>query len=125
MFAKIANINNYVLPLLRLTTMTELGFGAYATHPGDVIKDEIESRGITQRMLAERTGIGFTVINEILNGKRPLTERSALLIGAALDIDSEPLLRLQYKYNMQTLMKDQSFLKRLKSIKGFAASVTL
>ena len=110
---------------IRLTTMTELGFGAYATHPGDVIKDEIESRGITQRMLAERTGIGFTVINEILNGRRPLTERSALLIGAALDIDSEPLLRLQYKYNMQTLMKDQSFLKRLKSIKGFAASVTL
>ena len=46
--------------------MGELGFGAYATHPGDVIKDEIESRGITQKMLAEQTGIGYTVINEIL-----------------------------------------------------------
>ena len=105
--------------------MAELGFGAYATHPGSVIKDEIESRGISQRKLAELTGIGYTVINEILNGHRPLTERSALLIAAALDIDSDPLLRLQYKYNMQTLMKDESFLKRLKTIKGFAASITL
>ena len=76
-------------------------------------------------MAEKREKVREGVVNEILNGTRPLTERSALLIGAALDIDSEPLLRLQYKYNMQTLMKDQSFLKRLKSIKGFAASVTL
>jgi len=104
--------------------MGELGFGAYATHPGDVIKDEIESRGITQKMLADQTGIGYTVINEILNGKRALTERSALLIAAALDIDSEPLLKLQYKFNMQTLMKDESFLKRLSAIRKIAVSIT-
>jgi len=105
--------------------MGELGFGAYATHPGDVIKDEIESRGITQKMLADQTGIGYTVINEILNGKRALTERSALLIAAALDIDSEPLLKLQYKYNLQMLMKDESFIKRLSAIRKIAASITL
>ena len=105
--------------------MGELGFGAYATHPGDVIKDEIESRGSTQKMLAEQTGIGYTVINEILNGRRALTERSALLIAAALNIDSEPLLKLQYKYNLQMLMKDESFIKRLSAIKNIAASIAL
>ena len=105
--------------------MGELGFGAYATHPGDGIKDEIESRGITQKMLAEQTGIGYTVINEILNGRRALTERSALLIAAALNIDSEPLLKLQYKYNLQMLMKDESFIKRLSAIKNIAASIAL
>lgn len=106
-------------------TMDELGFGAYPTHPGDVIKDEIESRGISQKMLSEQTGIGYTVINEILNGRRALTERSALLIAAALNIDSDPLLKLQYKYNIQMLMNDESFKKRLSQIKSIAASIAL
>ena len=51
------------------------------THPGDVIKDEIEYRGITQRQLSETTGIAYSVINEVLNGKRPVTIEYALLIG--------------------------------------------
>lgn len=29
---------------------------AYLTHPGEVIKDEIEYRGISQRKLAEEIG---------------------------------------------------------------------
>ncbi len=103
--------------------MADLGFGAHATHPGDVLKEEIEFRGITQRELAECTGIGYTVVNEILNGKRPLTEKNALLIGAALDIDAEPLIALQAKYNMQTLKSDNSFMSRLRGIRKIAAAL--
>ena len=33
--------------------MGNLGYGAYPTHPGEVLKDEIESRGISQRQLAD------------------------------------------------------------------------
>ena len=28
--------------------MGNLGYGAYPTHPGEVLKDEIEARGISQ-----------------------------------------------------------------------------
>ena len=37
--------------------MGNLGYGAFPTHPGEVLKDEIEARGITQRQLAERLSL--------------------------------------------------------------------
>ncbi|MBR6092144.1 MAG: helix-turn-helix domain-containing protein, partial [Bacteroidales bacterium] len=49
--------------------MGNLGYGAYPTHPGEVLKDEIESRGISQRQLADSMGLTYSVVNEILNGR--------------------------------------------------------
>ena len=40
------------------------------THPGEVLKDELEYRGISQRSLAREMGISYSVLNEVLNGKR-------------------------------------------------------
>ena len=42
------------------------------THPGEILKDEIEYRGISQKKLAKEMGVSYTVLNEILNAKRPL-----------------------------------------------------
>ena len=53
-------------------------------HPGEMIKDEINARGITQKELAQQMGVSYTVFNEILNGKRPVTTEYALLLEAAL-----------------------------------------
>lgn len=53
-------------------------------HPGEMIKDEIIARGITQKELAQQMGVSYTVFNEILNGKRPVTTEYALLLEAAL-----------------------------------------
>lgn len=94
---------------------------AYPTHPGEILKDELESRGISQRKLADEMGIRYTVLNEILNGHRPLTEKNALLFEAALGIDSEPLMRLQTKYNMLTIKQDKSFMERLSKLRHIAA----
>ena len=94
---------------------------AFPTHPGAILKDELEYRGISQRKLAMDMGIRYTVLNEILNGHRPLTEKTALLFEAALGIDSEPLMRLQTKYNMLTIKQDASFMERLKKLRNIAA----
>lgn len=94
---------------------------AFATHPGEIIKDEIEYRGITQKKLADETGISPTVVSEVLNGKRALTTQYALLIGAALDLDPQPLIRLQVDYDLHQARTDSSFIKRLKSIRKIAA----
>lgn len=51
-------------------------------HPGEMIKDEIVARGITQKELAQQMGVSYTVFNEILNGKRPVTTEYALLLGS-------------------------------------------
>jgi addiction module HigA family antidote len=90
-------------------------------HPGEMIKDEIESRGMTQKRLADMTGISASVLNEILNGKRPVTIECALLLEAALGIDADIWIGLQADYDKQKARYDQSFLKRLENIRKNAA----
>lgn len=82
------------------------------THPGEVLKEEIEYRGISQRQLAHEIGVSSSLLNEVLNGERALNTQLALLLSAALDIDAEPLLRLQAKYDMLTGHKTPSFIQR-------------
>ena len=101
--------------------MGDLGYGAFPTHPGEVLKDEIEARGITQRQLAESVGLTYSVVNEILNGRRSLTAKTALMFEAALDIPADALMYLQMKYNMQTTRKDKSVADVLKGIRKIAA----
>ena len=90
-------------------------------HPGEMLKDEIEARGITQKDLAKRIRVSYTVFNEILNGKRPITTEYALLLEAALGIDAGMWLRLQADYNMQKAKSDKSFIARLEQIRKYAA----
>ncbi len=90
-------------------------------HPGEMIKDEIIARGITQKELAHQMGVSYTVFNEILNGKRPVTTEYALLLEAALGTDANIWIRLQADYNMQHIKQDRSFMKRLESIRKVAA----
>lgn len=73
------------------------------THPGEVLKEESEFRGISQKKLAKEMGVSYTVLNEILNAKRSLNTEYAMLIEAALDLDAEPLLRMQTSYDLQFL----------------------
>ena len=101
--------------------MGNLGYGAFATHPGEVLKDEIEERGISQRQLADSMGLTYSVVNEILNGRRPLTAKTALMFEAALDVPADSLMYLQTKYNMQTARKDSSLFEMLKEIRKIAA----
>lgn len=96
-------------------------FGAYPTHPGEVLKDEIEYRKISQRKLAEEIGMSHTALNEILNGKRPVTTQTAYLLEAALDIPADSLLKLQMWYDMQTTQTNKSFMERLASVRKIAA----
>lgn len=94
---------------------------AYPTHPGSVLKEEIECRGITQHQLSLEMGIPYSALNEILNGHRPLTEKTALLFEAALGIDAEPLLGLQMDYNLRKMRMDESFMSKLARLRKVAA----
>ena len=42
-------------------------------HPGEILKDELEARGLSQRKFAQMIGVSYTVFNEVVNGKRPIT----------------------------------------------------
>lgn len=101
--------------------MATVRFGYTPTHPGEVLKDEIEYRKVSQRKLAEQMGISYKALNDLLNGRRTLTTATAMMFEAALDIPADSLMRLQLKYNMQQAMSDSSLTERLKQIRKFAA----
>lgn len=90
-------------------------------HPGEMIRDEIEYRGISQKALASEIGIPASILNEVLNGKRAVNTEYALLLEAALGIEVDLWLRLQADYNKQMAKSDPSFMERLARIRRVAA----
>ena len=77
------------------------------THPGDVLKEELEARGISQKKFSEVLNVPYTQLNEILNGKRPVTTDFALMMEAALGINPELLINMQSRYNMSVATSER------------------
>ncbi|MFH1965670.1 MAG: HigA family addiction module antitoxin [Acidobacteriota bacterium] len=50
----------------------------YLVTPGEVLDDYLESYGMTQAELADRTGLAKKTINEIIKAKSPITPETAL-----------------------------------------------
>lgn len=92
-----------------------------ATHPGEVLKDELDFRKVSQRGLAKELGISYSALNEVLNGKRSLNTELAMMMEAALGVDAAPLLAMQNEYDMLMAERNESFMEKLKQIRRVAA----
>ena len=101
--------------------MATLGYSFYPVHPGEVIKDEMEARNISQREFARQVDMSYSVLNELLNGKRSLSPTNALMFEAALDIPADAIMNIQTKYTMQTARQDRKILTWLSKIPRVAA----
>ena len=73
-----------------------------ATHPGEMIKDELKERGMTQKQLATEAGIKPSVLSETINGKRSVSLNVALALEKALDIPADIWMNLQTQYDLDT-----------------------
>ena len=93
------------------------------THPGDVLKEELEARGITQKRFSEVLNVPYTQLNEILNGKRPVTTDFALMVEAALGINPELLINMQSRYNMSVARQKKPLTDKLSAIKKACAAI--
>ena len=71
-----------------------------ATHPGELLRDEIEFRNLSQRKLAKQLGVSHSVLNEILNSRQPVDNEFALLIEATLGIEASLLINMQNRYDL-------------------------
>jgi addiction module HigA family antidote len=94
---------------------------ARPVHPGEVLKDEIEYRGIPQSKIAAQMEMPYKALNNILNERRPLTTATAMMFEAALGVPADALMRMQLEYNMQIAQKDNKLLSRLAKIRKVAA----
>lgn len=93
------------------------------THPGKLLKDELQERGISQKQFAELVDVPYTALNEILNGKRPMSVDFSLRVEAALGIDADLFINMQTRYNTQTARKDGDLSQKLEIIRGLCASL--
>lgn len=75
---------------------------AVATHPGELIKDELKERKITQKEFAEQTGIQQSVLSETINGKRSISVSLALALEKCFNISAEYWMNLQSQYNIDS-----------------------
>lgn len=91
------------------------------THPGEVLREELEERGITQTKLAAQIGVAVSLLNELVNGKRDFTIEYSLLLEAALGIDADFWMNMQMAYNKNKAKRNSSFMSRLEQIRKIAA----
>ena len=90
-------------------------------HPGLLLKEEIEYRGVTQKQLAQQMGVSYSVLNEILNGKRPISVEYALYLEVVLGVDAQLRIQMQADYNLQVAKTDHAIMRRIKEIRKMAA----
>ncbi|MBR5080828.1 MAG: HigA family addiction module antidote protein [Bacteroidales bacterium] len=74
-----------------------------ATHPGELIKDELKERSMTQKQLSELTGIKPSVLSETINGKRSVSLSVAMALEKALGIPAEIWMNLQTQYDIDSV----------------------
>lgn len=75
--------------------------------PGEILKDELDSRGWTQGDFAEITGKPLQAINAIIAGKRAIIPETAILFSKALETSPEFWLNLESAYRLDMLHKEQ------------------
>jgi addiction module HigA family antidote len=103
--------------------MGNFGYPFRPYHPGELIKEELECRNMSQRQFAHTFGMSYSTLNEIVNGKRPVTADFALLLEAALGLDADLLVKMQLSYDMQVAREDKKKVKRFHEVKRIAASL--
>ena len=68
--------------------------------PGEFIREELEARGWTQSDLAEILGRPLAAVNQIIQGKRAITPRTAKELAAAFGTSAELWVNLETSWRL-------------------------
>lgn len=71
---------------------------AFATHPGELIRDEMKARRLSQKALCEVSGITPSVLHELTLCKSSISEKVAQALESVLGIPTSFWLNLQKQY---------------------------
>ncbi len=75
-------------------------FSDLAIPPGELLAEELETRSMTQKELADRTGRPAQKISEIINGKKSITYDTALELEKVLGIPAHFWVNLEASYQL-------------------------
>ena len=76
------------------------GESDYASHPGALLAEELEARGLSQRELARRIGRPFQVVNEITRERKSITAVTAVQLDGELGVQAYLWLAMQAQYDL-------------------------
>jgi HTH-type transcriptional regulator / antitoxin HigA len=66
----------------------------YVIHPGEILEETLQARGIGKSELALRSGLTTKTISQIVNGKAPITPETAVRLERILDVKATIWLKL-------------------------------
>jgi len=87
-----------------------------ATHPGEVLLDEIKANVFSQSDFAKKIGLKKSQLNEIIRGKRNINAELAILFEKALAIDAEYWMEIQKNYDLDKARINKKNQLRLEAI---------
>lgn len=78
-----------------------------ATHPGEILGEELKARGIKQKTFSKQIGMQQTHLSELIRGKRNITSDIAMRLENALGIPYKHWMNLQsgYDYDCKMIAK--------------------
>ncbi len=79
-------------------------------HPGVILKEEAEARGLSGNALALKLRVPPQRIQEIIGGRRAITPDTALRLGRFLGIEPEHWLAMQSNYDLAMARKQKQAL---------------
>ncbi len=71
------------------------------THPGEMLLEEfLKPLKLTQTELAERLGVSYPRVNELVHGKRDMTPDTALRLERLFGVEAQLWLNLQLRWDL-------------------------
>ncbi len=104
--------------------MAEKYKAVIAVPPGETLVEMLEDRQMTQKELADRTGLSIKHINEIVQGKASITSDTALKLEAVLGIPASFWMNLEanYQETKARLAAEDEITKEASLVKEFPYS---
>jgi HTH-type transcriptional regulator/antitoxin HigA len=72
----------------------------WAVHPGEILEEHLEARGLTQAEFARRTGLTTKIISTIISGSNPVTPATALAFENVLGMKAAVWTNLQSQWEL-------------------------
>ncbi len=101
-----------------MATRKENPIPVRATHPGEILREELRERGIGQEEFAQRIDMAPFVFNDFINGRRDFDEKFAKKLENHLGIPYTIWMNLQKGYNEDLKATEDRNSQKLKKDKG-------
>ncbi|MEW6666906.1 MAG: HigA family addiction module antitoxin [Thermodesulfobacteriota bacterium] len=95
------------------------------THPGEMLLEEfLKPFGMSQADLAQKIGVSYPRVNELIHGKRGVTPDTALRLEQLFGMEAQFWLNLQLAWDLYQLVHSEAAkeIRKIKRLPNLAAN---